>query len=332
MTTLKCIKCNNDKPLDEFAPTHIKRRLCRSCNTEYHRLRRNELTQSPNGKFGITSIHCSVCNTDKSSDEFRWNSSTGYRTECHECEKIIQRCAACKEVKPHEAFPPSKKNATGRHGWCKQCHASQMRTAYETPEGRRLVREAAKDRYKTEKFQKWRQTYLSRPEIKERRTAENCRASQKRYADPLEKIKVCARQKVFTLVKSGKLVRPDACQADGRYGTACLGGGEDVKLEGHHHLGYWPRSVWGMVEWLCEPCHTVADELARSERKELIVLDNNVILGSVRSQLVRAETMFGLPAEELLAVTMACSGEDELHVILNFIEWIESRGLVLTKT
>ncbi len=79
---------------------------------------------------------CSVCGLEKSKSEFRWNTRSGVRGECKECEKTVLRCAKCNEVKPHDDFPPCKKTSTGRHGWCLECHRKKQLAYWDSPEFR----------------------------------------------------------------------------------------------------------------------------------------------------------------------------------------------------
>jgi len=60
-----------------------------------------------------------------------------------------------------------------------------------------------------------------------------------------------SRVKFSLAVKSGKLIKPNACQKCGK--TNC-------RIEGHHYLGYEPEHALD-VKWLCNYCHSVAHRI-----------------------------------------------------------------------
>lgn len=62
--------------------------------------------------------------------------------------------------------------------------------------------------------------------------------------DPLYREKTRARQAVLYAVKTGVLLRPEACPTCGRA----------VRVHGHHHNGY-DKGHWLDVVWLCARCH-----------------------------------------------------------------------------
>ena len=62
--------------------------------------------------------------------------------------------------------------------------------------------------------------------------------------------RVAAGRAMHKALASGRLQKPDFCQACGRDAK-----GSD--LHGHHHKGY-ARAVQLSVLWLCQPCHIIA--------------------------------------------------------------------------
>lgn len=71
------------------------------------------------------------------------------------------------------------------------------------------------------------------------------RKSQWRNKNPdRSKLMRSVNQAVHKAVKSGKLVRPEAC-------SKC---GKKCKPEAHHAKGY-AKQNWLIVEWICRKCH-----------------------------------------------------------------------------
>ena len=66
------------------------------------------------------------------------------------------------------------------------------------------------------------------------------------------RVKVRVRRRVWAALKAGRLVRPDHCV---NCGLVC-------KPEAHHPDYKKPFEV----EWLCRPCHVIADRTGKSGR------------------------------------------------------------------
>ncbi len=198
---------------------------------------------------------CTVCGVEKQAIQFRWNSRTGYRTECLECEKTWLRCSACKAVKSHEEFPPCKKMSTGRHSLCNACHLARMQAKYHGSEEHRKKQKVYS---RGETARQKRREYNSRPDIKAKARARDEERNRRSLANPQERVKNAARHRATAALRKGKLVKPARCQADGKYGNECVGS----PVEMHHHKGYARENALN-VEWLCPPCHVVANMQCR---------------------------------------------------------------------
>lgn len=326
--TVFCTRCKTEKLASEFAPSHCRgdKGLCRQCNTEYQKQLRHRRSPSLLNKVDIGSLPCSFCGQEKSPDEFRWNSRTGYRPECKDCEKTILRCSNCQEIKPHEDFPPSKKMATGRHSVCHACHSKRLMDKYNSdPEFK-----AKHKQYSTgEKARDWRRVYYSKPETKKRsKSYRNAYLRARYHSDAWERLKIRARSVLNDWVKRGKIQVPQSCQSNGKYGVSCCEG----ELEAHHAWGYWPRKAWTTVEWLCKNCHAEADTQQRQEGFRLVYPSDDPVLTEFGQKADKVLRSLGIQDERSLFDAMQdCAGEDECHVFLNVIEWLAKSGYSISK-
>lgn len=318
MLTKKCTKCEKVKKLKWFAK-NAKRKdgygtWCKRCLRTYYYIRE-----------GIPNLEyiCSICDATKLRGEFRWNPKFGVRTECKKCEETQLRCSKCGEVKPYEGFPPSKQSATGRHGWCLECHSKRVNDKYHA-EGSE-DRKKRKERTRSERAKAWRKAYVSRPEVLARieryKKERNARLRFRWHFNQVERTKHKARTHVAYMVKAGKLEKPKFC-------SEC---GELTELQAHHHLGYWPKAVWLQVQWLCIPCHNKADVAIRDSGREWFVLDGNPALVKVVKRLRRTMNMLGLNEDKFLEMVMSCGGNDEMDTIVNFTRWLRVNGFVIRK-
>jgi ribosomal protein S27AE len=116
-----------------------------------------------------------------------------------------KRCTACKERKPLSAFNRDRSRGDGLQPKCRQCDRDASRRASQRNPKTRRAKERA-----------WR-----------RRNPQ----------------KVKAHSAVAYALRSGRLVRPNAC-------PEC---GEETLVEAHHPDYDKPLEV----EWLCGPCHRV---------------------------------------------------------------------------
>ena len=82
-------------------------------------------------------------------------------------------------------------------------------------------------------------------------TARYLRIQRERYPERKH-----ARDAVYRALKDGTLTKPVKCQH-------C---GEERYLEGHHHS--YKEEHWLDVEWLCKPCHNVADKEAEGAHRD----------------------------------------------------------------
>lgn len=148
------------------------------------------------------------------------------------------------------------------------------------------------------------------------------------HNDVIFRLKVKARSLVSHALKTGKIVKPDSCQSNGRYGVACSKG----RLEAHHIHGYWPRAAWLDVEWLCTDCHKAADEQQRALGFSIVFRDpESPIYAAIATRVDGAREMLGLTEEELFNATIDCAGEDECDTFLKVIEWLRGNGFKIKK-
>lgn len=258
---ITCEVCGDIKSASGFAPSHIRGKIgrCRSCNTVLAKARRHKDHPSEKNQTGARR-RCLACNTERAATDFRWNSRTGYRTECKQCEAIFLRCTACKELQSHESFPPSKELAHGRHSICLSCHAKRQLRRYRTdPATKKRQRELNR----TDKYRQRNRTYNSRPDVQARCRARDWQRNERAKANKAEQPKRRARHLATEAVRKGVLVKPGRCEANGKYATDCVG--SPVSM--HHYKGYALEHALD-VEWLCSRCHGVANTRLRDEHKE----------------------------------------------------------------
>lgn len=321
---IRCSRCGETKSSEQFAPSHVRTLrsgeragMCRPCNTEYQKSIRHRSDSAGRAKVDSVEITCSICGQAKPAVDFRWNSRTGYRGECKECERTQLRCSQCGEVKPHDAFPPSGSMATGRHSLCNACHNDRNLAKYHgDPEHRAKHKEQSRsERAKAWRKQYWRKTKDSEP----RKSARRDYMRWLYNTDPIYRIKAKARSLVAHALKSGKLTRPDRCEQCGRVG----------EVEGHHYAGYWPRSTWLMLRWLCLPCHVAADMQQPADK--LFVGFGLPELAQIQAKIEGAADTLGIDQHGILKATTECLGEDECHVFLNVIDWLKRNGYAVTR-
>lgn len=258
MKTLMCRFCKVMKLVEEFAPSHRQQEAgtCRQCNTERAKEYRHAKHKGANDQLSLSALVCAVCGQEKQMTEYRWNSRSGYKTECKECEKDVLRCTSCSEIKAHDEFPPSRKSSTGRHSLCKGCHSARMKEKYATDPKHR----ARHKKYsRSERAKKWRKEHWLKTK-ESQREYRRIYSNWKYHNDSTERNKIEARAAVNFGIKFGFIKKPEQCQSGGKYGVKCSG-----TLEAHHHKGY-DRENWLEVEWLCVACHKAADIIERDKR------------------------------------------------------------------
>lgn len=86
------------------------------------------------------------------------------------------------------------------------------------------------------------------------------RARDKWRANPDNKIKIDARDAIMHALKSGKLVRPDACTRCGDVPPPVIRskGKPQSQIWFHHTHGY-EEEFWLIGEWLCRHCHMLSE-------------------------------------------------------------------------
>lgn len=86
--------------------------------------------------------------------------------------------------------------------------------------------------------------YFNRPEIKEKARRYAKKYAKKRIKNPVEKVKIRARESLKKAVKIGKIKKPNSCSKCGKISNK-------EKIDGHHEDYTQPLKV----EWLCKKCH-----------------------------------------------------------------------------
>lgn len=144
MTTKKCSKCKESKPLVQFnkqkgAPDG-HRGVCKACHRTYMKQRNN-----PRKKTGAKT--CSMCKMKKdvslfSSDKGR---SDGLQSNCKMCAKLLRQkytntnatekeCNICKQTKSLNDFHKNASGRYGRHNDCKICRSqARKKIKYDKP-------------------------------------------------------------------------------------------------------------------------------------------------------------------------------------------------------
>lgn len=128
-----------------------------------------------------------------------------------------KRCSACKELKSLDDFGQNRSTKDGKNHRCRPC-ARKLRGS--DPVGH------------AEANYRYRQRYPERAREKARRYRERNRD------------KIRARDRLNYAVKSGAMIRPDACEDCGV---------TDRPIEAHHRDYSKPLEV----RWLCDRCHLV---------------------------------------------------------------------------
>jgi hypothetical protein len=146
---------------------------------------------------------------------------------------MTKRCMRCRVVKRVDEFNKNAANKDGFQDRCRLCHVAANR------ESRLAHPETHAERHR-------RYYEGHRSQIAARR-ADWRRLNREKYL---------AHKAVENAVLHGRLERPPTC-------SVC--GTDKRRIEAHHH-DYTLRLD---VEWLCPPCHAIAD-LARKRQEEVL--------------------------------------------------------------
>ncbi len=141
-------------------------------------------------------------------------------------------CTACKVEKPVSEMAKDRRRVKGYIPKCTACKTLSG-LAYRHRH-RQLTRERSRERYLRD----------SRRRAEDRRQYTKNHPEQTKARMRAERVseKGQARNALREAVRSGRVMKPDACQDCGRSG---------VKIDGHHHDYTKPFDV----EWLCSWCH-----------------------------------------------------------------------------
>lgn len=130
--------------------------------------------------------------------------------ECNECRKFF----------PRSGFYTNKRMACGIHSACKSCHI-QIAMKSRDPENTRKIRRESAARVRLHDPERFRKRERAR-------------------VRPVDE-KVLARRALSVAVRSGKVMRPEACQKCRKVG----------RITGHHKN--YAKAL--QVQWLCYLCH-----------------------------------------------------------------------------
>lgn len=123
-------------------------------------------------------------------------------------------CSVCKIEKPLSEYYKYSKPADGHEYRCRKCHGAQKK--------------------------RWRERNPEKAAEGHRRGADaRKRRSRERHPE-----KAKARSQVAEAVRTGRIVKPEACEECGEKT-------EKAKLHGHHRDYSKPLEV----DWVCRPCH-----------------------------------------------------------------------------
>lgn len=161
-----------------------------------------------------------------------------------------QTCNVCRLVLPIASFDRDRTSGSGYAHRCKRCYAARRAEREAAGPGRVLAEQrwrkqdakrSASPDYRAKKRERSRQ---ERPNYREA-SRERGRAARNRSPE-----KAAARAAVRNAITSGRLIRPDRCQACGDVDRR----GADGRrlIHAHHHQGY-DRPL--AVQWLCAICH-----------------------------------------------------------------------------
>jgi len=135
-------------------------------------------------------------------------------------------CSKCSKEKPLTEFPLRKHSSRdGYYAYCKRCRQDWLNAWRITASGSKSIKNSRSK-------ETWKQNHL-----------QAAKRHQSKYPDRRR-----ARYMVVNAVRSGRLIKPDACEK-------CL---RVRKVQSHHHLGYSLEHALD-VQWLCIRCHREAD-------------------------------------------------------------------------
>lgn len=157
---------------------------------------------------------------------------------------FVLKCNACKREKSTKNFHKSSRDSRGYQYKCKPCQAKHGKLYICTLRGKEVIDRSNKKYRESEAGKRTKRIlyefYKTLPEFIK---AERIR-SQKRRADPTNRLKIKARYAVSNALRDGKITRPNQC-------SDCH---KNRKVQAHHFLGYAPAH-WLDIKWLCKKCH-----------------------------------------------------------------------------
>ncbi len=150
--------------------------------------------------------------------------------------QIYRRCAKCKEILPLSSFYRQKRVRYRVGGYCKSCNSDWLSNYGASPKGREIKRRANRSY--------WPQYYQENRDRLQNHKKENHQPGKARTGNI-----VCAA------LKSGKLIKPDACSKCGK--SWC-------QIQAHHEDYNKPLEVI----WLCKSCHRRKHNGEKSKNEE----------------------------------------------------------------
>ena len=150
--------------------------------------------------------------------------------------KVHWRCSRCEQWNPETQFGVCRTRWNGFQCRCLLCQAAACAKSYRKNLDRNRALSVARSDANPEKVRRTQRKYRQK-------NRDRIREKRKVYErENPEKIR--AQKAVGRAIRSGKLTRPDFCEA-------C--GAQPGRLEGHHSS--YDRDRWLDVIWLCRKCH-----------------------------------------------------------------------------
>jgi hypothetical protein len=170
---------------------------------------------------------------------------------------MTKACRACGIEKPDSEFTRVKQNRDGLCSYCKACVRERSKKHYYEQGGREAAAAKSPGRWERTKarygpvalaYSRSEKGKAVRRAVRKKWLASEAGKAWRREYDQKNRHKCQAADAVRYALRTGRLVRPEACSHCGAVG----------KITAHHHLGYAVEHRLH-VQWLCVPCHRKAD-------------------------------------------------------------------------
>jgi len=171
--------------------------------------------------------------------------------------EATKRCRVCREKKPLTEFNRDRRNKDGRQSLCRVCDRAKTKAYTEANPEKKREREKRRVGRRREYMRRWFER--NREKVEERRKT--------LYSDEIR-----ARRKLRDAVQSGRVTKPECCEACGERLAP-------LQIEGHHEDYSKPLEVI----WLCRACHSALHTLSSSPSDEQQITEAVEEVGSALS-------------------------------------------------